>query len=104
MHKEYKGADKGRTGSLSARRRMRLATSCFSPKVTEFNITFSIDIKGDVGQLGETLSGSASSSQLTKMAHHAYYQPNFFKSVPQPPKAKSKYAIAKLGSDQPTHA
>uniref|UniRef100_M1DFR3 Uncharacterized protein n=1 Tax=Solanum tuberosum TaxID=4113 RepID=M1DFR3_SOLTU len=71
MHREYKGADKGRAGSLSARRQMRLATSCFSPKVTKFNITFSIDIKGEVGKLGEPLSGSASSSQLAEMTRRS---------------------------------
>uniref|UniRef100_M1DQW9 Uncharacterized protein n=1 Tax=Solanum tuberosum TaxID=4113 RepID=M1DQW9_SOLTU len=49
VHREYKGADKGRTRSLSASRRILLAIKGFSPKVTEFNITFSIYLRARWG-------------------------------------------------------
>ncbi|KAG5606368.1 hypothetical protein H5410_027860 [Solanum commersonii] len=53
VHREYKCSDKGPTRSLSVRCRMRSVTSCFSPKVTEFNIIFGIKLKVD-GDLRQT--------------------------------------------------
>ncbi|KAG5610312.1 hypothetical protein H5410_021593 [Solanum commersonii] len=49
VYREYKGADKGRTRSLSASHRMLLEIKGFSPKVIELNITYGIKITAKCG-------------------------------------------------------